>query len=420
MENAELDLAERFLRRESSAGDARALVKALLRKGVAEPARAEGLPSSAYGPALGRLQARLTELEGAVARERELVQRLADELEAAGDESRSTVLAATDAPLLELLIDILCERSRQQGARDPERSLRLAHLASEAARGMEGRVPAAKAADFRAQSRAQVGNALRIAGDFSGAHEAFVAAVADLEMGSGDPARGGFVFGRLAALFSDESRFEEALSTTRKAGRLFRAAGLTIDRSRSLILEATVLFYLDRVPEAIGSLDRAAGLLAGLNEPRLTLAVTLNRASYLLTTRDLGEAAKGVAAARQLAMRLGNPLDAPRVAWVEAQLQAERGRLPEAELELAAVRAEFLRLELPHEVALVTLEMALVIARQGRLAEAGALAIEALATFEALRVRPEALASLRVALNAARGEALRVELLRTAIRRLRR
>lgn len=417
-------LATRFLSRETSAAENRTLAKMLLRRDDTQqesdlPAARRVSPSR-YTAGLDHLQSRLAEMAQVAAQERERALRLADDLTSTTPERRRELLAGLDLPSTARLAEMLWERSLAQSPRDPERALLLARLAEAAVNALGADAPAERAADLRAQALAQVGNVLRVLGEFPAASEALRAAAADLTAGTGDPGAGAFVLARQAALLADQSRFEEALVATRKAGRLFRAAGREPDQCRSLVLEADVLSYLDRSTEAVQALDRAAGLLDRRREPRLALAITLNRASYLLSAGALAEARASLADAARLADALQNPLDSLRVAWVEGELLIEQSRLPEAESRLRSVREEFLRLALSHEVALVTLELALVVARQERLAEAGALALEALPVFEALRVHPEALASVRLALDAARGQAARVELLRSALRRLRR
>ena len=70
-----------------------------------------------------------------------------------------------------------------------------------------------------------------------------------------------------------------------------------------------------------------------------------------------------------LAARLGNGLDLLRVSSLQGQIAAGLGRTDEAVTTLAGVRDEFLELGIVYDAALATLELAVVLAEQGRTAE---------------------------------------------------
>ncbi len=405
-------LSERFLRGDSTPAEDAALVRGVLREGFAG-GDLEVPADGAYGAALDRLAARLPELQREVERADERALELARKFEEEDPASALVALRMAGDRVARRAFDELCARSQQACARDPQLALRLAEAALASADALGD-------ADLQARAHARIAKACRVRGDFPASAEALLAAEERLGAGVGTPIARGDVALRRAALYADQSRFDEALVQSRSAGRWFARAGAATEAVRTLLQQANILRELDRLPEALSVLERAAAAVDETGEARLRLAVAVNRACYQAELGRLAEAEAGLIGARDLAARLGNPLDTPRLEWVEAILRAEQGRLGEAETLLGRVRARYLELELGHDVALATLELALVVARQGRFAEAHRLALEALPTFEALRVSPEAVAALRLALGAARETAVRVEVLRSALKRLRR
>jgi tetratricopeptide (TPR) repeat protein len=367
---------------------------------------------SNYGAVLDRIAARVPELERAVERENEEARQLALLLES-GDRVAAWPRCAPPA---------------SAWRRSPSRSFarpRSRRVRGTRARGAPGRGGsrggdrarrARSGGSRRGADRQCAPRPRRLPGERRADREGARA----LGDGLGSPVARGDVALRDAALLADQSRFAEALRRSREAGRWFTNAGAGTESLRALLQQSNILRELDRLPEALAVLERAAEAPDIAGEPRLQFAVATNRACYQAELGRFAAAEAGLSAARGLAASLGNPLDAPRVDWVEAVLRGEQGRLGEAENLLRRVRSRYLELDLAHDVALATLELALVVARQGRYAEAHRLALEALPTFEALRVSPEAVAALRLAVGSAREEALRVEVLRSALKRLRR
>ena len=406
------ELSDRFLRGASTPEEDATLIRGLLRD-EASGAALEPSNESNYGAVLDRIAARVPELERAVERENEEARQLALLLESGDRVAAVAAVRAAGKRVAKVAFEELCQASQQACARDPERAVRLGEAALAAATALGE-------PDLEARAEARIANAHRVRGDFPASAERIVRARERLGDGLGSPVARGDVALRDAALLADQSRFAEALRRSREAGRWFTNAGAGTESLRALLQQSNILRELDRLPEALAVLERAAEAPDIAGEPRLQFAVATNRACYQAELGRFAAAEAGLSAARGLAASLGNPLDAPRVDWVEAVLRGEQGRLGEAENLLRRVRSRYLELDLAHDVALATLELALVVARQGRYAEAHRLALEALPTFEALRVSPEAVAALRLAVGSAREEALRVEVLRSALKRLRR
>jgi len=105
---------------------------------------------------------------------------------------------------------------------------------------------------------------------------------------------------------------------------------------------------------------------------------------------------------------------------LRAKIDAGRGRREEARVGLGAVRQAFLDRRMPYEVALVSLELAVLLLEDGRTAEVRELAGPMLEIFTAQRIGREALATVEVFARAARQEAVTVEWTRDLLGKLRR
>jgi hypothetical protein len=100
--------------------------------------------------------------------------------------------------------------------------------------------------------------------------------------------------------------------------------------------------------------------------------------------------------------------EAPLPPWIAAGL----GRREEAREALAAVRREFLTRDMAYDAALVTLELATLSIKEGRIAEVKDLAGEIVEIFRTRDVHREALAALTVFQSAALLETATAELAR--------
>jgi tetratricopeptide (TPR) repeat protein len=235
-----------------------------------------------------------------------------------------------------------------------------------------------------------------------------------------DPARQGFLLAMRAVLALDRSENDQALRLIRRARHSFKEAGDTPSVARCLLQESNVLFQLGRSAEAVNLLDLGAPMAASIAEPRLSFAVHANRAAYLVDLERFAEARRSVALARAELSRVPGRLDRIRLAWIEAQMDAALGNLPSAEERLKAVRGTFLSSGLSHEFAIVTLELALVLARSGRFTEAKEAAREAIPILQSLGIGPETVLAVRLYVESSAAEAAQISVLEDLIRRLKR
>jgi hypothetical protein len=115
---------------------------------------------------------------------------------------------------------------------------------------------------------------------------------------------------------------------------------------------------------------------------------------------------------RTLCREVGGDVDLVRLRWVEGKIDFGLGRLRNAEVAFREVQEEFLSRRLGYDAALVSLDLALLYATEGRTGDLKRLAAEILPAFEAREVHREAMAALLMFQGACEEERVTVQLAR--------
>jgi transcriptional regulator with XRE-family HTH domain/tetratricopeptide (TPR) repeat protein len=312
------------------------------------------------------------------------------------------------------LCELVCLESEKTAADNAGKALELAELALRIAKrvsGVEGRLAQGWAWAF-------VGNARRVGSDLRGADEAFARSRELWPAGACvDPG------------FLDESRLLDLEASLRRAQRRLPEAVDLLDRAvankkgpaaaRILVKMAKTAEEMDDYTEAVEALRRAMSAVDPEDEA-LLFSIRHNLVAYLIVLGRHGEAARLLPEVRQLALRLGNDLNLVRFRWLEARVSASMGQIEEAIAALRQVRGEFAARDIAYDTALVTLELAALLAEQGRAGEVKDLARQMAFIFKAQGVEREALAALSMFRKAAEEEAVTVELARSVLDFLRR
>jgi transcriptional regulator with XRE-family HTH domain len=306
------------------------------------------------------------------------------------------------------LCELLCAESVRAAADHAARSVELAELALEVAGRVEGE--AAWRSLVQGYAWAFLGNARRVGGDLAAADKALGrarelwAAGAAADAGVLDGAR---LLDLEAMLRLDQRRFPEALELFERALAM-GAVGQA--RARRLLAKAKALEEMGECEEAIGVLRQAAPLLDADSEPRLRLILLFNLALNLCRLGRAAEAEGALGELQLLTRGLGNGLDLVRLRWLEGKVAAGLGRLPEAVAALHEVRVRFTEQGIGHDAALVTLELAELLAAAGRTAEVKALSRQTVPVFHGLGLHAEARRALQIFREAAESERLSAEL----------
>lgn len=306
-----------------------------------------------------------------------------------------------------VVCDLLLEKSRATGLDDPSTALDLARLALE----IVSRLTAEAAGGpelfegLRARAWAQLGNALRVGGDLASADAALATAEALLgerRVGLLDAAQ---VLDLLASLRKDQRRFNEAILLLDRVAGIYRRLGQWHLLGRTLRQKASV--YTEEGGHfeiRIALLRQALDLLDPRQEPLGFLGARHNLIVTLAESGRVREAFALLFHTRPLYLKMGDRLTLLRLRWVEGRIALGLERIEQAAAAFREVRDAYVELGLDYDAALVSLDLALVYARQGRTYDMRVLAEEMLTIFQSRDIHREAMAALFVFCAAARAE----------------
>ena len=382
-----------------------------------EPAPGAGSPNeAAYDPVLDRVFSRIALEEAGIEVARKRAGELFEEL-MQHPPARQQLLVHNSARFRDRL---LCERllaaSHDEGFREPARSRQLARIAVAVAErvadacadtAVESSIPAQSdaLAGLRARAWAQLGNALRIGSDLDGAAAAFRSAEALLaahpRLGLLDKAR---VLDLKASLCKDRRQFPEAARLLDRVIAIYQRLGQSNLTGRALAQKGMLLLHTRDREGCMALLRRALELIDPHENPRWHLIVRHNLISALVDDGKPREAFALLFHTRPLYLKMGDRMNLLRLRWLEGQVAQGLNRLEQAEAAYREVREAFVELEIEYDAALVSLDLATVLAQQGRATEMRRLAEEMLAFFESRQILPEAMAAFLVFCNAARME----------------
>lgn len=295
---------------------------------------------------------------------------------------------------------------------DPRRALDLGRMAAEIAEQLDtAEAPAPRLLhDLRARAAAHVANAERATGDLAAAERSLVAARSEAALGSLDPMIEAELLYFEASLARGQRRLERALGKIRRSRRIYRDLGERHLEGRTLLNLASIHLVRGDAELAFAANLEALELVDASRDPRLALALRHNTVWNAMECGRIDFAVAKLEEFRSAYAALGDRASVARFVWLSGRL-AEAQELPARALErLDAARASFVELELPYELAMVSLDLARVHVEQGRVGEARRIAAETLEIFRALGVEREAIAAWLVFQGALAAESLSREL----------
>jgi tetratricopeptide (TPR) repeat protein len=263
---------------------------------------------------------------------------------------------------------------------------------------------------------AHVANARRVATDFDAADEAFARALELWRAGQ-----------EVEPYPLAEWRMPALEASLRRAQHQFPLALELLARALALCGKdpwARALILLNRehvfnqmgdLQGALAALEEAVPWVEAAGDPRLNFAQRFNRADNLCKQERYADAEALLGKIRELAVQQGSELTLIRVGWLASKVDAGQGRPDEAISGLEQVRRDFTVRGLPYEVALSSLDLALLWLRAGRRKEVRDLALAMAWIFKAKKIHREALAALSLFCEAAKQEAATVELTQQVI-----
>jgi tetratricopeptide (TPR) repeat protein len=390
---------------------------ALLPRHLQHPARdpAPVIPfrlarSESYDAAFTRSQSFVAKWASLMEHERTAAPDLFAELVERTGEQREILLRNSKRFRTWGLLELVAERSLEASVQNPGQGEELGRLALRIADFLNG-PPYGEAlvADLRARSWAYIGNARRVKSDLAGAEEAFEQGWHHLRKGTGDLLDRAFLIDLQASLKRDQRRFTEAFRLLRRAASLFFDLGERHRAGRSFVSLAIVHNQSGDPLEAAALTRRALQLIDPGQEPRLLLSARHNLVFYLASSGHFLEAQGAYREARSLYCKFPDAWTQNRRRWVKGKIARGLGQREQAEALFLAARDGFLAEGIPYDTALVSLEIALLYAEQGRTAELKRLAAGMVPIFASRQIHREALAALAFFRQAAESERAGVE-----------
>ena len=302
--------------------------------------------------------------------------------------------------------------SREAVFQDPGQAVDWARLAVRLSDHLSQSYHPDSIRDLRARAYAQLGNAYRVLGELKGAEHAFLCARECLEAsGTGDRSLQAEVLGLKASLCLDQRCFEEAGNLLDRSLALFREARNARGAAKALLKKAKLLYLQDEIQQAIALLRQSEPEIEQAGDIHLSVRSRQNLLGYLTLSGRHQEAAQLFPEVQALFHGIAEPLDQIKLRWAEANIAQGLGRSAEAEALYQEVRSAFVNLEKGYDAALVSLDLAALLAEQGRAAELRPLAAAVVAEFGGRGVDREALASLLLFQQACTEERVTTEMI---------
>jgi tetratricopeptide (TPR) repeat protein len=226
----------------------------------------------------------------------------------------------------------------------------------------------------------------------------------------------GLIFALKASLRRDQRRFDEAKNLLERAALL---ASSSTFRIQVTVSKAKLLVEMGDLEEAVALLEQVKEMASPKEEARLLFNIWHNLADALSKLDRFNEAAALLPQAHAYLLKAGGELNRVRLLWTEGRVAAGLGKLEDGIALLARVRGEFASRNMAYDVALVSLEIAILYAGQGRTDQVKTLARHMTPIFQAHAIHREALAALTLFRQAAEREQVTQDLARELLSYLR-
>lgn len=347
---------------------------------------------------------------------------LLTEIERRPPETRRETIRTAPRYQLFGFAEYLCEESLRAGFRDVVRAVELAELAREVADRLDPRIYLATiATDRQALTRAYLGNAWRVASDLVKAEQHFQDGLLLLEKGTASPLVRAELLSLLGSLRIDQVRYREARRVLNRALETYRKLEWRRLEGKVLLKLANAEGYAGEAEKAVAELRKAHEIIEGEGDDRLLLNARHSLAFWLVDTGDSLEALAQLEKAQPLYDEfLDDPWVQLRRGWLRARIFAGLGDLDMAQRAFEEVRHTALERELPYEVAMISLEEAIVHLNRGEMKRVRELAEEMVPILRSQELHGHALAAVYLFQQAAFDNTATVDLARQVLNYLQR
>jgi len=306
------------------------------------------------------------------------------------------------------------DQCRALRSSDPENMVLTARLAVVMAERLDGTANAATLADFQARAWGELGNARRVADDLAGAEADLSYAVQRAAQGTGDPQLLARLMDLTASLYTDQRRFDEATRLLDMAFAIYEREGDRHAAGRVLISKGLTTGYAFDVEPAVADISEGLGRIDAARDPRLAMVGIHNLIWCLVECGKVEQAESLFAHSQALFSTQAERLDRIKRIWLEGRIAAALVHDERAEQRFREARMNFEELELFYDMALVSLDMAALWLRAGRIEETRELIDETLTVFRSRGIRREAIGLLLMVREAFQKRQITEAILRSA------
>ena len=294
-----------------------------------------------------------------------------------------------------VFFDLLRKRSRQEGRKSRQRGIEVAELALVSLESSD-EVFAEQIHELRALGWAWLGNAHRLALDFTAAAAAFEQA--DREWAKPRGKQDLSVLAHICALKGSLWMMRrEYVAATRELDRscsLFQQLGQTRDEARELITRATVHGYAGKLRESVEDLRESLALINEGKDKELAFAARGNLANIMARAGETQSAEKELDRARQLNETIHDPLGTPKLDWIAGLISEYQRDLEQAKRFYSGARAAFRDADELRCFGRITVDLMIVHSELDDWERVGTLAYKTLPILDSLRLHSETLATV--------------------------
>lgn len=318
-----------------------------------------------------------------------------------------------------VLVDRLIARARRQLDTDPWETQALAELAEQVADRLD---PREFGEDLvlgcRTRARAHRANALRVQGQLRTAEKILDDLLAGLDE-LPDPLLRAELWSLRASLYRDQRRYAEAEHLVDRTLAVYREVSDDHDVGRLLLQKASLVSDRGQ-PEEAYRLCRQAIERLGPRDGRFWMIAHHNAAFHLCQAERFLQARRWLEDHRHILDGAQELLIRWRQVWLRASIAQGLGEERRAEDLFVQARKGFVEAGLAYDAALVSLDLAVLMTRQGRSTEVHHLAEEMMPIFQSQDIHREAFAAYLLFRQAARAKRVTISLLAEVAALLRR
>ena len=250
--------------------------------------------------------------------------------------------------------------------------------------------------DLRGRALAELGNAYRVLDQLDVAEEKLEEAARILGLGTGDEGLRIRLLELEAALAASRCRFRIATTYLTTVSEYYEACGDQHLAGQAMIQRGLYVGYDGHPEQALCLLEEGLSRLDREREPELVLTAVHNQLLFITDCGRFEKARKFRFCNSAILSRNHGRVNRYRLHWINARIEAGLGKLDRAEAILREAKQGFEELGRPYVASVVGLDLAAVLLKLNRPADAGKVVMEAHRVFTALRINREALVAVLV------------------------